>query len=291
MRLDAYLTGELDDVSRADVQRWIRSGRVSANGERVVRPAAIVAVGDTVEIRLPPPASLSPAPRPIAFTVVHADADLLIVDKPAGLPVHPGAGHEDDTLVNGLLHRYPQLEDVGEPDRPGIVHRLDRDTSGLLAVALTAEAYPALAEAVREHRMDRRYTALVWGLVSSEEGVVDAPIGRDPRRPRRQRVAEDGRESRTRYRVVRKLPSTTLLDVAPETGRMHQIRVHLAAIGYPVVGDRTYGRRGYGLERQFLHASSLALDHPVSGDRVEAASPLPPDLEGALARAEAAADE
>jgi 23S rRNA pseudouridine1911/1915/1917 synthase len=212
----------------------------------------------------------------------YEDEHLLVVDKPAGLVVHPGAGHGRGTLVHGLLGRV-----AGGPDeRPGIVHRLDRDTSGLLVVARSEEAYRRLRALVRRRALERRYLALVAGRPRSRRGRIEARIGRDRSDPTRQSLDTDTpREAITQFEVAELLPRHTLLSVSLETGRTHQIRVHLAAIGLPVAGDAVYGVPGLGLERQFLHAASLAFPHPLTGDRVEAESPLPRDLAEALERA------
>lgn len=291
VRLDLYLTWEFENTSRTEIQKWIRTGRVSVNDKRAVKSSDIVSMGDSVRVTVPPIRSLEVKPRQISFGTVHVDPDLLIIDKPAGLTVHRGAGHENDTLANGLVHTFPKISKVGDPMRPGIVHRLDRDTSGLLVVALSTEAYPVLVEAARLHLMERCYTALVWGNISADSGVVDAAIGRDPENPMRQTVSKGGRESRTKFRVTKRFQSTTLLEIMPETGRMHQIRVHLASIGHSLVGDLVYGREGFGLQRQFLHSSRVALDHPIHGGRIEAKSHLPPDLEATLANVHLISDE
>jgi 23S rRNA pseudouridine1911/1915/1917 synthase len=202
--------------------------------------------------------------------------------------VHPGAGHPDHTLVNGLLARYPEIATVGDADRPGIVHRLDRDTSGLLVVARSTQAYDALVRMLADHDVDRRYLALVWGRPESARGVVDAPIGRSLHRRTRMAVREGGRTARTAYTVVESFADAgvSLLECTLETGRTHQIRVHLQAIGHPVVGDATYGGARAPLDpgRPFLHAAALGFAHPVSGERIELVEPLPPDLDGVLGR-------
>jgi 23S rRNA pseudouridine1911/1915/1917 synthase len=212
----------------------------------------------------------------------------VVVAKPAGLVVHPGAGHHGGTLVNGLLHRYPEVAGVGDPTRPGIVHRLDRDTSGLLVVARSERAHRALVAALAERRVEREYDALVWGVPDAPRGVVDAPIGRSDARRTRMAVREGGRDARTAYTLVESFasPRCSLLRCRLETGRTHQIRVHLAAIGHPVVGDVAYGgaRAGLALDRPFLHAGRLAFDHPVTGRRVELDEPLPADLAAVLDR-------
>jgi 23S rRNA pseudouridine1911/1915/1917 synthase len=223
-----------------------------------------------------------------ALAVVFEDEHLVVIDKPAGIAVHPGSGHIDDTLVNHLVARYPAMASVGEPDRPGVVHRLDRDTSGLLVFALTAAAYEALVAALKIRSVSRTYTALVHGQPSPDAGVIDAPVGRDPTNRTRQAVVVGGKDARTRYRALRSVGPWSLLEVNLETGRMHQVRVHLAAAGYPVAGDPTYGRapRIVGLDRQFLHAARLKFAHPVSGGLLEFESPLPDDLRGVLEQLE-----
>ena len=225
----------------------------------------------------------------MAVAVVYEDADLVVVDKPAGLVVHPGAGREGGTLVNGLLARYPEIAGVGQPDRPGIVHRLDKGTSGLLLVARSPRAYDALVAMLSARTVDRRYRALVWGIPESPTGLVDAPVGRSSRDRTRMAVTVAGRDARTRYEVVRSYHEpveVTELDCKLETGRTHQIRVHLRSIGHPVVGDARYGgdRQSLPVGRPFLHACRLGLDHPVTGEPLTFTSPLPGDLAAVLAR-------
>ena len=222
----------------------------------------------------------------VSFQVVYEDEAVAVVDKPAGLVVHPGAGHGHGTLVGGLLARFPDLSDlvasgVCAPDRPGIVHRLDKGTSGLLAVARTADAYRGLVHQLSERTMERRYVALVTGDVAADQGEVDAPIGRSARTPTKMAVSASGKPARTAYRVIERWEHSTLLELSLQSGRTHQIRVHMAAIGHPVVGDARYGKpdRLLGPGRFFLHAFRLAFDHPVSGERVELTSPLPRDLD------------
>jgi 23S rRNA pseudouridine1911/1915/1917 synthase len=222
----------------------------------------------------------------VSFSTAYEDEHLIVVDKGAGLVVHPGRGHREDTLSQQLA---PLLAG-GDPERAGIVHRLDRDTSGLIVVARSEEALRSLQAELAARRIEREYLALVEGRPPSRTGTIDAPIGRDPRVRTRMAVGGAGaREARTRFTLERALPSTSLLSVLLETGRTHQIRVHLQAIGHPVVGDPEYGTNGLlGLERQFLHAARLAFDHPVTGERLEVRSPLPEDLQAALERAAAA---
>jgi 23S rRNA pseudouridine1911/1915/1917 synthase len=230
----------------------------------------------------------------VRFAVVYADDDVAVIDKPAGLVVHPGAGHAQGTLVGGLLATFPDLADlvtagVCAADRPGIVHRLDKGTSGLLAVARSADAYRSLVTQLATRSMERRYLALVAGLVADDRGEVEAPIGRSARTPTKMAITARGRPARTAYRVVERrgddsTSPTTLLELALQSGRTHQVRVHMAAIGHPVVGDARYGTpdRRLGPGRFFLHAARLAFDHPRTGERTEFTSPLPEDLRGYL---------
>jgi 23S rRNA pseudouridine1911/1915/1917 synthase len=255
---------------------------------RALRASARLRPGQEVEVEIPAPLSAEPAPEAIPLDVVFEDEHLLVVDKPAGMAVHPGAGRTSGTLVNALLHHVKDLSGVGGVLRPGIVHRLDRGTSGLLVVAKSDAVHRALKTALSARRIEREYLALVEGRPPARTGTIDAPIGRDRRH--RERVSTDTdapREATTDFVVERALPRSTLLRVRLRTGRTHQIRVHLEAIGHPVVGDPVYGgREAYGLERQFLHAARLAFDHPASGARVDVSSGLPEDLVAALRRAE-----
>ncbi|HEX6417503.1 MAG TPA: RluA family pseudouridine synthase [Acidimicrobiales bacterium] len=277
-------------VSRSEAAALVAGGAVRVAGRPVTARAHRLAEGDDIEVDLPAPAGEA-APGPdaaVAVPVVHEDHDLLVVDKPAGLVVHPGAGQQAGTLVNGLLARYPEIRTVGQPDRPGIVHRLDRGTSGLMLVARTPASYDALVAMLAARAVDRRYRVLVWGTLPSPTGVVDAPIGRSARDRTRMAVTVDGKPARTRYEVLRAYHEpveVTELRCRLETGRTHQIRVHLASIGHRVVGDTRYGgqRQSLPVARPFLHAEHLALDHPVSGEPLAFTSPLPDDLVAVLA--------
>jgi 23S rRNA pseudouridine1911/1915/1917 synthase len=225
----------------------------------------------------------------VEVPVVHVDDDVIVVDKPADLVVHPGSGNLDQTMVNGLLARFPELATVGDPERPGIVHRLDRGTSGLLVVARTPEAYESLVDQLAERTVERRYRTLVWGHPASPRGVVDAPIGRSPKHPTKMAVTERGKPARTSYEVVRTFDrpvEVAELECRLETGRTHQIRVHLSAIGHSVVGDDRYRgvRESLSCPRPFLHAERLGFAHPVTGDRLTFESPLPADLQAVLDR-------
>ena len=237
--------------------------------------------GEELEVELPPKVSATIGPEEVDLRIAYEDEHLLVVDKPAGVVVHPGAGHASGTLVHGLAGRTAG----GEEDRPGIVHRLDRDTSGLLVVARSDEAYERLRELVGRRELERRYVALVRGHPRSWGGRIDAPIGRDRDDPTRRSLDTDSpREAITHFEVAELLGPHALLNVRLETGRTHQIRVHLAAIDLPVVGDRVYGVADKALERQFLHANRLAFEHPFTGARVEVESPLPEDLDTYLGR-------
>jgi 23S rRNA pseudouridine1911/1915/1917 synthase len=235
------------------------------------------------EVEFEPPAPVELVAAPLDLRLAYEDEHLLVVDKPAGVAVHPGPGHSTGTLVHALLGRTTGGD---EPQRPGIVHRLDRDTSGLMVVARTEEAYRRLKSLVRRHRLEREYLALVRGRPRSRSGRIEAAIGRDRSEPTRQSLDTDTpRDAVTHFEVVELFPQHALLRVRLETGRTHQIRVHLAAIDLPVVGDRVYGVRDLELERQFLHAARLAFPHPITGEPVETESPLPSDLAAAVERA------
>lgn len=280
-RLDravALLTG----WTRSEVQIIVARGGVTVDGQAVSKSHKL-RVGETVLIDdTPDPVGEPAANAAVAVVVVHEDPSFFVVDKPAGLVVHPGAGHTGDTLVNGLLALDPSIAAVGQPDRPGIVHRLDRDTSGLLVVARTSVAYDALVDALARRDVERRYLALVWGHFDETRGVIDAPIGRSTRSRLKMAVREGGRDARTHYEVIDTFnePECSLLELHLETGRTHQIRVHLRAIGHPVVGDAVYNgaRQSLPMARPFLHAAGLAFDHPITGERVECTSPLPEEL-------------
>jgi 23S rRNA pseudouridine1911/1915/1917 synthase len=285
MRLDRFLSEPLG--SRAQAQAAIDSARVRVDGN--TRPKRHhVSAGEVITVdadREPPGASAAPS---VPFAIAYEDGHLLVVDKPAGLVVHPARGHRSGTLAQALTGRAAGGED---PRRPGIVHRLDRDTSGLLVVAKSDEVHRRLKEILADRRLRREYIALVDGRPPARTGTIDAPIGRD----RHDRVlmsidTDEPREARTHFEIGQMLPRATLLRVRLETGRTHQIRVHLAAIGHPVCGDPLYGTAGeYGLQRQFLHAARLAFEHPVTGEPLDLSSPLPDDLAAALQVANAGA--
>ena len=276
-RLDQFLAAHLG--SRGAAERAVEAGTLVDGGKRA--KSYRLAGGELVE--LPDVAAPQPVAPPEPPRIVWEDEHLLVVDKPAGLVVHPGAGHAGDTLVDALRGRIAG----GDPTRPGVVHRLDRDTSGLLVLARSEEAHRRLAELVRARALDRTYLALVAGRPRSRQGRIEAPIGRDRHDPTRVSLdTETPREAVTHFEVERLWPERALLRVRLDTGRMHQIRVHLAAIDLPVAGDSVYGVRTPGLERQFLHASELGFPHPFDGHRVETRSELPADLAAYLAALE-----
>jgi 23S rRNA pseudouridine1911/1915/1917 synthase len=282
------------DVSRAAATELIAAGRVLVDGVPVTVGRVVLREGSTLTIAVPAARDAGVAPdADVLFEVVYADDALVVVDKPAGLVVHPGAGHAEGTLVGGLLARFPDLAQlvaggVCPPDRPGIVHRLDKGTSGLLAVARTEVAYRALVDQLATRSMERRYLSLVTGDVAEDRGEVEAPIGRSARTPTKMAITASGKPARTAYTVLERRGGehpTTLLELALQSGRTHQIRVHMAAIGHPVVGDARYGSpdKRLGSGRFFLHAFKLAFAHPVTGAHLEFTSPLPEDLAAYLA--------
>jgi 23S rRNA pseudouridine1911/1915/1917 synthase len=284
-RLDRFLAGLPEIGSRAVAERLLRDGGVRVDGDTPRAKSARLAGGEELEFEAPGPVTSTLVPEEMDLTVPYEDEHLLVVDKPAGLVVHPAPGHAQGTLVHGLL-AY-DVEGGDEPERPGIVHRLDRDTSGLMVVARSPEAHRRLQELVQERELTREYAALVVGRPRSHRGTIEAPIGRDRRDAMRHSLDTDTpRDAVTHFEVEELLPRHALLRVRLETGRTHQIRVHLAAVDLPVAGDPVYGRAGeLGLGRQFLHAARLAFPHPVTGAPIEVSSPLPPELENALSAA------
>ncbi|MFL5719918.1 MAG: RluA family pseudouridine synthase [Chloroflexota bacterium] len=287
-RVDRYVA-DATGLSRSYVQKLISDGRLTAGGE-ALRANTMVGAGTELRLDVPPPAALEMLPAPdIALSVVYEDDDILIIDKPAGLVVHPSPGHSDDTLVNALLAHGggDAWGGIAGVQRPGIVHRLDRDTSGLIIVARRDSAQASVMAQLKARRVKKTYLALVQGNVSAAVGRIEAPIGRDPKHRTKMAVVPDGRPSVTGYRVRERFADWTLLELDLVTGRTHQIRVHLEAIGHPIAGDAVYGtgtsRRGPdGLGRLFLHAWRLELTSPSDGHLIRATAPLPPELESVL---------
>ena len=296
MRLDRFLATLPDLGTRSRVKTLLDQGRVAVDGQ-ARKAGHAVRAGERVAITVPPPEPAGVEAEDLPLVVLYEDEHLLAIDKPPDMVVHPAPGARRGTVVNAVLYRLGALSGVGEPERPGIVHRLDRDTSGVLLVARTAAALEGLARQFRERTIAKRYVAVAHGAVREQAGVIDRPIGRHPQERQRMSVrARGGRAAVTRFEVVERLPGATLLRLAPETGRTHQLRVHLAALGHPIVGDRVYGGRGRAMARtppgaaavlaafprQALHAESIAFAHPMSGAPLRIAAPLPVDMTGLL---------
>jgi 23S rRNA pseudouridine1911/1915/1917 synthase len=292
LRLDRVLSGEVAGHSRSQIQRLIEDGRVTLARVKKLKANTPVREGDEITLTLPEPVAASPTAEAIPLDLLYQDGDLIVVNKPAGMVVHPGAGHEGGTLVNALLHHVTDLSGVGGELRPGIVHRLDKGTSGVMVVAKHDAAHRELARQFHDREVEKQYIALVWGTVQQRKRI-DLPIGRDP--VHREKISTRARRARsavTRVTWARHIHGLSLLRIAIQTGRTHQIRVHLNAIGHPIVGDALYGgahrrvphhlRAVQRLTRPFLHAERLAFAHPTTGERLEFTAPLPQDLRGAL---------
>jgi 23S rRNA pseudouridine1911/1915/1917 synthase len=279
-RLDKYIA-EQCRISRSYAQKLIDEGQVAVNGH-AAKAGQKLNAGDRIVASIPPPSPISLSPEDIPLKVVYEDQDLIVVDKPAGLLVHPAAGQHTGTLVNAILARCPDLGEINGSVRPGIVHRLDKDTSGLMMVAKNEAAHRILSRQIKQRSIKKGYLALVLGHLTPEHGAIDAPIGRHPGDRKKMAVVSGGREARTEYRVIKYFADYTLVEAMPETGRTHQIRVHFAAIGHPLFGDHVYGKRSPLLGRQFLHAHRLGFKLPSSGEFVEFGAELPPDLAGVL---------
>jgi 23S rRNA pseudouridine1911/1915/1917 synthase len=282
-RLDIFLARELPKFSRSRLQQLIREEFVTLNGSPA-RPREIVRTGDRVEINEPPPEKIDIVPEAIPLDVLYADEDLIVINKPAGLVVHPGAGHREHTLVNALLHHFPNLSGIGGKERPGIVHRLDKETSGCLVVAKNDTAHHGLSAQFAERTVDKIYLALVAGKLRRIAGAIEAKIGRHPVDRQRMSVnSKRGRAAKTEYRVVSSSSEMTLVECKLHSGRTHQIRVHLHHLGHPVLGDKIYGGRlAKTFSRQMLHAWKLGFQHPRTGEWKNFAAPLPDDFEAAI---------
>jgi len=284
-RLDKAVVVVVPDLSRAVVQRLVKGGQVSVNG-RVSKPSYRVEVGDEVVVRVPAKRPPQVLPEQVELDVIYEDEHLLMINKPSGMVVHPAQGHESGTLVNAVLGYLPQILDVGGPERAGIVHRLDKDTSGLIIVAKDETVRNALQRQFKRRQVKKTYLALVEGHPEPRQGEIDAPIGRHKRQRKRMAIVRSGRDAYTAYRVIETFDNHSLVELQPETGRTHQIRVHLAWLGYPAVGDRVYGRRKQQLlkHRHFLHARKLELTHPVTRAPLSLTAPLPDNLVRLLQR-------
>ncbi len=283
-RVDVYLADRVLELTRSQIRRLIDRGSVTVDG-RPPKPGHRLKAGENVAVEYKLPRFGLPAPEDIPLKIIYEDADVIVIDKPAGLVVHPGAGHEEGTLVNALVHHYPELERVGQPGRPGVVHRLDKDTSGVMLVARSERAYGSLTTQFRCHEIYKTYLGLVRGRVTTPEGHINRPLGRHARDGKRISVrSKRAKHAETSFEVVKVFGDTTLLEIHPLTGRTHQIRVHLAAAGHPIAGDPIYGPRKSDerYPRLFLHAQTISFEHPATGARLEFTSPLPPDLEAVL---------
>lgn len=299
LRLDRVLASEIAGYSRSQIQRLIEDGHVRLPRVRTIKANTPVREGDEIAVTVPAPVAATPAAEDIPLDVLFEDSHVVVINKPAGMVVHPAAGHSSGTLVNALLHHVTDLSGVGGELRPGIVHRLDKGTSGVLVVAKHDAAHQELARQFHDREVEKEYVALVWGLVQQRKRIIDMPIGRDP--VDREKISTRARRARTavtRVTWARHVPGASLLRIAIHTGRTHQIRVHLNAIGHPIVGDSLYGgvhrrvphhlRAVLRLTRPFLHAERLAFTHPVTGERLEFTAPLPHDLRDTLEEIEPA---
>ncbi|MDY6877846.1 MAG: RluA family pseudouridine synthase [Chloroflexota bacterium] len=282
-RLDKVIPVHVPDLSRAMAQRLIKAGEATVNG-RLSKPSYRVQVGDEVAVCVPAESDAPVLPEDISLNITYEDDVLLVVDKPAGMVVHPAYGHTSGTLVNAVLAHCPQIAADDGPDRAGVVHRLDKDTSGLILIAKDSVTRATLQRQFKRRRVTKTYLALVEGQVQPREGVIEAPVGRNKRQRKKMAVVRSGREARTLYRAIEFFAGHTLLEVRPHTGRTHQVRVHLAWLGYPVVGDVVYGRRRQRLlqGRHFLHAARIRFSHPATSEEVEFDAPLPPELTSVL---------
>ena len=285
-RVDKHIAKALPDLSRSFLRKLLDQGRVTIHG-RVPKASYKIVAGDVITIRVPPPREVEVVPEDIPLSIVYEDADLIVVDKPAGMVVHPAHGHDRGTLVNALLAHCTDLSGIGGELRPGIVHRLDKDTSGLLVVAKNDATHQHLQQQFQQRTISKVYLALTEGVLPAVDGVIDAPVGRDPKRRKRMAVVpRGGREARTEYHVLEFFAENTLVQVTPITGRTHQIRIHFLFIGHPLAGDPVYGHRRQRLllNRQFLHSARIALALPSTGETVEFTSDLPDDLAVVLER-------
>ena len=297
-RLDLFLRHHCPELSRSRIQALIKAEAIRVNGAPT-RPAYLVQPRDEIAVELPQPEPSAAHPEPLPLSIAYEDDDLLVVNKAAGMTVHPAPGATEGTLVNALLHHCRNLSGVNGALRPGIVHRLDKDTSGLLLVAKRDAAHRTLAASLQAHQVERHYIALVWGVVRGEDERIEAPIGRHPKNRKKMAVIADGRAAATNFKVVKHCPFTTLVECQLETGRTHQIRVHLAHIGHPVFGDPVYGGRDQArgirpeyrrqanwmlslIKRQALHAQKLRFAHPTTDEMMEFTAPLPEDLQAVL---------
>ena len=276
-RLDQFLALHIKNLSRSRIQGLIQGGYVTVSGVTLKSSTKLTGI-NTVEVVIPDPTKGEIESQNIPLQVLHEDEYLIVVNKPPGLVVHPGPGHADGTLVNAILAKCPDLKGIGGTVRPGIVHRLDKDTSGIIVIAKDEYSHKNISAQLKNRSVIKKYKALVKGSMVSPEAIIDAPIGRDPDNRLRMAIVENGKNAVTQYRVVSRFKSCDLLDVTIKTGRTHQIRVHMASIGHPIMGDYMYKGSVSGLSRQFLHASELEFKHPVSDEYMTIKSDIPEDL-------------
>ena len=278
-RIDKFLSETSEDWSRSQIQKWIKEGHLEVNGE-IVKGNYRLSADDELKLKVPPPVELQIQPQAMDLEIVFEDQDVVVIDKPRGIVVHPGAGHYTGTLVNGLLAHCHDLSGINGVLRPGIVHRIDKDTSGLLMVAKNDKAHMSLAEQLKEHTVNRKYIALVHGEIPHETGTIDAPIGRDPKNRQQMAIVfERGKNAVTHFAVMERFNQYTLIGLKLETGRTHQIRVHMKYIGYPLVGDPKYGPKNpFQINGQALHAAVLGFIHPRTKEYMEFSSDLPDDM-------------
>ena len=288
IRLDQYLAAHLPELSRSRIQNLIKSGDVLVNGSPA-KPKNPVSRGDSITVRIPEPEPAEAQPQDIPLDILYEDEDVVVINKESGMVVHPAAGNPDGTIVNALLHHCGDLSGIGGVERPGIVHRLDKDTSGVMVAAKNDEAHKGLAAQIKAHSARRTYWALVHGNIAEEKGIVDGPIGRHPKDRIKMAVTfKGGREAVTHFRVLKRYGEYTWIECKLETGRTHQIRVHMAYIGHPVVNDPLYGYKkdDFPIEGQALHSHCLDLVHPVTGEAMHFEAPMPDDFAACLHRAE-----
>ncbi len=288
IRIDAYISKKMQDISRAMVQKLLEDKQIQVNG-KVPKPSYKVQAGDTISIQIKPPKETNLQAQEIPIEIMYEDKDILVVNKPKGLVVHPGNGNPDGTLVNAIMAKCKDgLSGIGGEIRPGIVHRLDKDTSGLLIVAKNDKAHIAMSEQIKNREVQKTYIALVKGMITEREATINMPIGRSTKDRKKMAVTKEGKEAITHFKVIKRYQKTeasySLLEVKIETGRTHQIRVHMAQIGHPVIGDMVYsnGKNEFGVEGQCLHAQKLAFKHPTTGKQIEIEAPLPNYLQDIL---------
>ena len=277
IRLDQIVSCVIEAYSRSAARELIKKGLVKVDG-KIGKPSTKVAIGQQITAIIPEYQKTSLQPQEIELSVIYEDESLIVIDKPAGLSVHPGPGHPDGTLINAVMALCPNITGVGEDNRPGIVHRLDMDTSGVIVVAKNDRSHRSLSDQFKNRTVTKKYVALVEGNMYQKKAIIDGPIGRDPHNRKKMAIIENGRDAKTEYAVDERFAQFDWLSVKPKTGRTHQIRVHLCSLGHPVAGDILYGNRVAGLDRQFLHAESLSLSHPINNNLMEFTSPLPQDL-------------